>query len=270
MMFKGTATIGTRKHRTGPAADRPARPGEGGDQSRGGGAARGAPARADRGTRTTRPGGRPRHQQLLDRFDALLDEQSELIIKEDFSRPLLGAGCIGDERRDELRLHHLLRQRAGQQARALVLDGGRPAAEPGVSRVLLRARCRARRAADADRQHPDRENTRSSSTRCSGSRRPTVGQSWGGRATSKGLPEKRLWRFFETYYAPNNLTAALVGDFDPAEAKALAETLLRPAPARRAAAGAAADPRDAAALREADARLRRHQPTGRGPLPLGA
>jgi predicted Zn-dependent peptidase len=29
--------------------------------------------------------------------------------------------------------------------------------------------------------------------------------------------------FFATYYAPNNLTAALVGDFDPAEAKALAE-----------------------------------------------
>jgi predicted Zn-dependent peptidase len=30
-------------------------------------------------------------------------------------------------------------------------------------------------------------------------------------------------QFFDTYYAPNNLTAALVGDFDPAEAKALAE-----------------------------------------------
>ncbi|GMU67519.1 MAG: peptidase M16 [Acidobacteriota bacterium] len=29
-------------------------------------------------------------------------------------------------------------------------------------------------------------------------------------------------RFFETYYAPNNLTAALVGNFDPAEVKALA------------------------------------------------
>ena len=30
-------------------------------------------------------------------------------------------------------------------------------------------------------------------------------------------------QFFDTYYAPNNLTAALVGDFDPAEAKVLAE-----------------------------------------------
>jgi len=149
MMFKGTATIGTRNieqdlqliaqldevkaditvaeavlleaHRLGQIEDPD-----------------------DPALRTTR------HQELLDRFEALLAEQSELIIKEDFSR-LLGAGRVRHERRHQLRLHDLFRERAGQQAGAVVLDGIGPPLESSVPRVLLRARGGARRAADADR-----------------------------------------------------------------------------------------------------------------------
>ena len=39
----------------------------------------------------------------------------------------------------------------------------------------------------------------------------------------KGITRDEALAFFEIYYAPNNLTAALVGDFDADEAKALAE-----------------------------------------------
>ena len=39
----------------------------------------------------------------------------------------------------------------------------------------------------------------------------------------EGITRQEALAFFDVYYAPNNLTAALVGDFDPAEAKALAD-----------------------------------------------
>ena len=50
-------------------------------------------------------------------------------LQPDLHRP----GRLRHERRHELRLHDLLRQRSGQQARALVLDGERPTRQPGLS-----------------------------------------------------------------------------------------------------------------------------------------
>jgi predicted Zn-dependent peptidase len=56
----------------------------------------------------------------------------------------------------------------------------------------------------------------------------------------EGITREEALSFFGLYYAPNNLTAALVGDFDPVEAKALAERYFgrltrseRPAPQPR-------------------------------------
>ena len=43
-------------------------------------------------------------------------------------------------------------------------------------------------------------------------------------------------RFFKQYYAPNNASLAIVGDFDKAQAKALVDEVLRHAEARRAGA----------------------------------
>jgi len=40
------------------------------------------------------------------------------------------------------------------------------------------------------------------------------------------------WRFFRTYYVPGNITMAIVGDVNPAEAKRLAEKYFGPMPAR--------------------------------------
>src|SRR5690606_18478222 len=39
----------------------------------------------------------------------------------------------------------------------------------------------------------------------------------------EGLTREEALEFFDLYYAPNNITASLVGDFDPDEAIALAE-----------------------------------------------
>ena len=38
--------------------------------------------------------------------------------------------------------------------------------------------------------------------------------------------------FYATYYAPQNITLILVGDFKPAEAEAAGRAVLRPHPAR--------------------------------------
>ncbi len=49
----------------------------------------------------------------------------------------------------------------------------------------------------------------------------------------EGLTREEALEFFETYYAPNNLAAAIVGDFDPTEAIELAERYfgrLKPGP----------------------------------------
>ena len=48
---------------------------------------------------------------------------------------------------------------------------------------------------------------------------PTIGWPSDLRVISKAQADE----FFDTYYAPNNITAVLVGNFDPAEAKDLAE-----------------------------------------------
>ncbi len=46
----------------------------------------------------------------------------------------------------------------------------------------------------------------------------------------ESISRKQADEFFATYYAPNNITAALVGDFDPAEAVALAKKYLERIP----------------------------------------
>ena len=81
---------------------------------------------------------------------------------------------------------------------------------------------------------------------------------WAGRSAGrrdlKMLSLADAEDYFSTYYAPNNLTAALVGNFDPAEVKRARREVLRPHPARREAGARRGHARDAAARREADER----------------
>ena len=62
-------------------------------------------------------------------------------------------------------------------------------------------------------------------------------------------PRRRRTTTSRTYYAPNNLTGVLVGDFKAAEVQAAARALLRPHPARQDGAAASGDARAEAASR---------------------
>ena len=221
MMFKGTATIGTRNieqdlqliaeldqvkadirveeatlleaHRLGQIADA-----------------------ADPALRTAR------HQELIDRFDALLAEQSELIIKEDFSRLYSGQGASG--------------MNAGTSYDYTIYFVNVPANKLELwfwmesDRLLnpvFREFYSEREVVHEERRlRTDSTPTGKFQEQFDALFWQSSPYSWpivGWPSDLEGITREEALAFFGTYYAPNNLTAALVGDFDPAEAKALAE-----------------------------------------------
>ena len=169
------------------------------------------------------PAGRtPRHQELLDRFQALLDEQSDLIIKEDFSRIYSGQGASG--------------MNAGTSYDYTIYFVNVPA-----NKLELWFWMEADRLlnpvfrefySERDVVHEERR-MRTDSTPIGKYQEQFNALFWqsspyswpivGWPSDIEGITRAEALAFFDTYYAPNNLTAALVGDFDPAEAKALAE-----------------------------------------------
>ena len=169
------------------------------------------------------PAGRtPRHQELLEQFDALLDEQSELIIKEDFSRIYSGQGASG--------------MNAGTSYDYTIYFVNVPANKLELwfwmeSDRLLNPVFR-EFYSERDVVHEERR-MRTDSTPIGRFQEQFDALFWqsspyswpivGWPSDIEGITREEALAFFETYYAPNNLTAALVGDFDPAEAKALAE-----------------------------------------------
>ena len=56
----------------------------------------------------------------------------------------------------------------------------------------------------------------------------------GSMADLSAATEEDVKSFFRLYYAPNNAYLAIVGDFDPAQAKELGPEVLRRYPARQA------------------------------------
>ena len=156
MMFKGTARHRHHRHRAGSADHRRARRAQGGDSRRGGGADRAAPAGRHR--RPTGSGGAVRAAPGVARRVRGAARAAGRAADQGRLQPRLhGPGRVRHERRHELRLHHLLRQCARQQAGTVVLDGVGSPAEPGLPRVLRRARRGARGAPPAHRQHADRQ-----------------------------------------------------------------------------------------------------------------
>ena len=169
------------------------------------------------------PAGRtPRHQELLDRFQALFDEQSDLIIKEDFSRIYSGQGASG--------------MNAGTSYDYTIYFVNVPA-----NKLELWFWMEADRLlnpvfrefySERDVVHEERR-MRTDSTPIGKYQEQFNALFWqsspyswpivGWPSDIEGITRAEALAFFDTYYAPNNLTAALVGDFDPAEAKALAE-----------------------------------------------
>jgi len=162
------------------------------------------------------------HQELIDRFDSLLEEQSELLIKEDFSRIYSGQGASG--------------MNAGTSYDYTLYFVNVPANKLELwfwmeSDRLLNPVFR-EFYSEREVVHEERR-LRTDSTPIGKFQEQFDALFWqsspyswpivGWPSDLEGITREEALTFFGLYYAPNNLTAALVGDFDPAEAKALAE-----------------------------------------------
>ena len=98
------------------------------------------------------PAGRSeRHVELLERFEELVARQSELVIKEDFSRLYSSQGASGMNAGTSYDFTIYFVNVPANKLRAVVLDGVRQIAQPGLSRVLCGARRRSRGTAVAHR-----------------------------------------------------------------------------------------------------------------------
>ena len=163
-----------------------------------------------------------RHQELLEEFDALLAEQEELIIKEDFSRIYSGQGASA--------------MNAGTSYDYTIYFVNVPANKLELwfwleSDRLLNPVFR-EFYSERDVVHEERR-MRTDSTPTGKFQEQFDALFWqsspyswpvvGWPSDLEGITREEALSFFELYYASNNLTAALVGDFDPSEAKMLAE-----------------------------------------------
>ena len=164
----------------------------------------------------------PEHGALIERFDALLEEQSELIIKEDFSRLYSGQGASGMNAGTSYDYTiYFVNVPANKLELWFWMESDRllnPVFREFYSeREVVHEERRLR--TDSTPTGKFEEQFDSLFWQSSPYGWPVVG--W--PSDLEGITREEALSFFGLYYAPNNLTAALVGDFDPAEAKALAE-----------------------------------------------
>ncbi len=163
-----------------------------------------------------------RHQELMDRFEGLLAQQDELLVKEDFSRIYSGQGASG--------------MNAGTSYDFTLYFVNVPANKLELwfwmeSDRLLNPVFR-EFYAEREVVHEERR-LRTDSTPTGRFQEQFDALFWqsspyswpvvGWPSDLEGITREEALTFFDLYYAPNNLAAALVGDFDSDEAKALAE-----------------------------------------------
>ena len=164
----------------------------------------------------------PRHQELLDEFEALLARQSELLVPEEFSRLYTAEGASGMNAGTSYDFTiYFINVPANKLELWFWMESDR-LANP-VFREFY---------AERDVVHEERR-LRTDSTPIGKFREQFEAMFWqsspygwpviGWPSDLEGITRDEALSFFDTYYAPNNLAAALVGDFDPDEAIALAE-----------------------------------------------
>ena len=164
----------------------------------------------------------PRHRELLDEFDALLARQGELVIKEDFSRLYTGQGASG--------------MNAGTSYDFTIYFVNVPANKLELwfwmeSDRLLNPVFR-EFYAERDVVREERR-LRTESTPIGKFQEQFDAMFWdaspygwpvvGWPSDIEGVTREEALAFFDVHYAPNNVAAALVGDFDPDRAIALAD-----------------------------------------------
>ena len=169
------------------------------------------------------PAGRsPRHRELLEEFEVLLARQQELLIKEDFSRIYTGQGASG--------------MNAGTSYDFTIYFVNVPANKLELwfwmeSDRLLNPVFR-EFYSERDVVHEERR-LRTDSTPIGKFQEQFDAMFWesspyswpvvGWPSDLEGITREEALAFFDQYYAPNNIAAALIGDFDPDHAIALAE-----------------------------------------------
>ena len=158
----------------------------------------------------------------MDRFDDLLAQQEELLVPEDFSRIYSGQGASGMNAGTSYDFTlYFVNVPANKLELWFWMESDRllnPVfrefyAERDVVHEERRLRI------DSTPTGKFEEQFNSLFWQSSPYSWPVIG--W--PSDLEGITRAEALEFFDLYYAPNNLTAALVGDFDPDEAKALAE-----------------------------------------------
>ena len=158
-----------------------------------------------------------KHKELLEQFDELLARQSGLLIKEDFSRIYTGEGASGMNAGTSYDFTiYFINVPANKLELWFWMESDRllnPVfrefyAERNVVHEERRLRT------DSTPIGKFQEQFESMFWQSSPYGWPVVG--W--PSDLEGITREEALTFFDTYYAPNNLAAALVGDFDPDEA----------------------------------------------------
>jgi len=164
----------------------------------------------------------PRHRELLEQFDGLVERQSDLVIKEDFSRVYTGQGASG--------------MNAGTSNDFTIYFVNVPANKLELwfwmeSDRLLNPVFR-EFYSERDVVHEERR-LRTDSTPIGKFQEQFDAMFWesspyswpvvGWPSDLEGITREEALAFFDVYYAPNNIAAALIGDFDTDHAIALAE-----------------------------------------------
>ena len=162
------------------------------------------------------------HQALMDRFEALLAQQEELLIPEDFSRTYSGQGASGMNAGTSYDFTlYFVNVPANKLELWFWMESDRLVnpvfREFYAERDVVHEERRLR--TDSTPTGKFEEQFNSLFWQSSPYSWPVIG--W--PSDIEGITRAEALSFFDLYYAPNNLTAALVGDFDPDEAKALAE-----------------------------------------------
>ncbi len=162
------------------------------------------------------------HSELLERFNALLDEQRELLLKDDFSRIYTTAGGSGMNAgtTNDFTIY-FINMPSNKLELWFWMESDRlydPVfrefyAERDVVREERRLRTDSTPTGKLD------EQLESLFWQSSPYGWPVIG--W--PSDLDAITRAEAMEFFDTYYAPNNLVASLVGDFDPEEVKALAQ-----------------------------------------------
>ena len=169
------------------------------------------------------PGARSsRHQELLGQFDGLLARQQEVLVKEDFSRIYTGQGASGMNAGTSYDFtFYFVNVPANKLELWFWMESDR-LLNP-VFREFY---------AERDVVHEERR-LRTDSTPTGKFQEQFEAMFWesspyswpvvGWPSDLEGMTREEALAFFDVYYAPNNIAAVLVGDFDPEQAVELAE-----------------------------------------------